>query len=109
MSDSDDNFDDRFKNLDDKLKAISKKELEKLEKKQKSDKVKGEMVLAELVAGIVFGLFFGFLIDDYFGTTPLFLIILIILGLAGSFYNIYKNFVVNENSNNIIEEDERKT
>jgi ATP synthase protein I len=57
---------------------------------KKSDNVKGEHVLAELVAGLLFGLFLGYAIDSYFDTKPLFMIILIILGLAGSFYNIYK-------------------
>lgn len=49
-----------------------------------------EKVLAEMIGGLLFGFIFGFLIDDYFDTKPIFLLILIILGLAGSIYNIYK-------------------
>lgn len=58
--------------------------------KKKSDGLNGERVLAELIAGLLFGVFVGYQIDKYFNTKPLFLIILTILGLAGSFYNIYK-------------------
>ena len=54
------------------------------------DKIAGERAFAEMVGGILFGLFFGFIFDDYFNTRPLFLIIFIFLGLAGSIYNIYK-------------------
>lgn len=47
-------------------------------------------ICIELVAGITVGSILGVYIDRYFDTAPLFLIILIILGLAGSMFNIYK-------------------
>lgn len=49
-----------------------------------------EKVLGEIIGGLIFGFLFGFLIDNYFDTKPIFLLILVILGLAGSIYNIYK-------------------
>ena len=75
-------------------------DLEKLEEKKpdvlKNDRVTGEKVFSEIVAGLIFGTVVGYLIDDYFNTKPLFLISLIILGLAGSIYNIYKATVEND-------------
>lgn len=36
----------------------------------------------ELVAGVMVGAGFGYLIDDYFGTLPLFLVVLLFVGAA---------------------------
>lgn len=83
------------KDLKDKIASLDAE----IEKHLKEDKKKapsgltGEKALAELVAGLLFGLFFGFLLDDYFDMHPFFIITLIILGLAGSIYNIYKEAV----------------
>jgi F0F1-type ATP synthase assembly protein I len=56
----------------------------------KKDRKSGEAAFAEIVGGLIFGFVFGYFIDDYFNTAPWFLILFIILGLAGSVYNIYK-------------------
>ncbi|MDX1949391.1 MAG: AtpZ/AtpI family protein [Rickettsiales bacterium] len=80
------------KNLKEKIENLNK-DLEKFsapKTKQNNEALRAERVLAELVAGLIFGVFVGYQLDKYFETKPLFLIILIILGLAGSFYNIYK-------------------
>lgn len=67
---------------------------------KKKDGLSGERVLGELIAGILFGVFVGLFLDNHFNTKPLFLISLIILGLAGSFYNIYKSVSKVDNDNN---------
>lgn len=82
-------LDERLKKLDE---DISNRGVE-TQKTSRKDAITGERVIAELIAGILFGLFVGFFLDDYFDTRPLFLLIFIILGLAGSFYNIYKDTV----------------
>jgi F0F1-type ATP synthase assembly protein I len=70
---------------------INKLKSETIEKKLTETKgLTGEKVLAEMIAGLAFGFITGWLIDGYFNTKPIFLLTMIILGLAGSIYNIYK-------------------
>ena len=47
-------------------------------------------ISAEILAGIFVGLFLGYYTDKIFQTKPLFLIIFLLLGIAGSLLNIYK-------------------
>lgn len=86
-----DDFQSRLKDLDGKIESLKGSNTKKLITKQSG--LGGEKVFAELIAGILFGLFVGFWLDDYFDTKPLFILLLIILGLAASFYNIYKEAV----------------
>lgn len=87
----DNNIKSRIKEIENKLESLEQKHSDEIVTKK--SKLGAEKVLAELVAGIAFGLFLGFYLDDYFNTKPLFILSLIILGLAGSFYNIYKEAV----------------
>ncbi|CAN1490256.1 MFS_OAT domain containing protein [Rhabdaerophilaceae bacterium] len=50
----------------------------------------GMRAASELVAGILVGTGIGFMLDRYFGTKPLFLLILMIAGMAAGFRNIYR-------------------
>ena len=50
----------------------------------------GMRVAVELVAGIIVGVLIGFFLDRWFHTMPLFLIIFMLVGAAGGFWNIYK-------------------
>jgi ATP synthase protein I len=50
----------------------------------------GMRAASELVAGILVGTGIGFLLDRTFGTKPLFLIVLMMLGMAAGFVNIYR-------------------
>ncbi len=79
-------FDKKAQEIEQGLKALKKEE----KTKPQSDKVVGERAFAEIVGGLLFGVFSGYWIDDYFNTAPIFLLVMIILGLAGSIYNIYK-------------------
>lgn len=45
---------------------------------------------AELVGSIAGGAIIGWLLDNWFATKPLFLIIFLLLGISTGFYNIYK-------------------
>jgi len=45
---------------------------------------------AELVVAIAAGTFFGYMLDSYFETKPVFLIILFFLGVCTGFYNVYR-------------------
>jgi F0F1-type ATP synthase assembly protein I len=77
--------------------------VEELEKKIKSAKAKyskkkndtidssaGLTLVIELVSGVAVGTFFGYILDSHFGTFPVFLLSLMILGTIGGFYNFYK-------------------
>ncbi|MBL0319835.1 MAG: AtpZ/AtpI family protein [Alphaproteobacteria bacterium] len=47
-------------------------------------------VAIELVSGVVVGFLIGFWADKWLNTKPIFLIICILLGFAGGFWNIYR-------------------
>lgn len=79
-------FDQKAKEIEQGLKNLKKED----EIKPQNDKVMGERAFAEIIGGLLFGVFSGYWIDDYFNTSPIFLLVMIILGLAGSIYNIYK-------------------
>ena len=50
----------------------------------------GFRVLAEFVAGVLVGGLIGWLLDKWFSTKPLFLIVFLALGTAAGFWNVYK-------------------
>ncbi len=47
-------------------------------------------IIIEIVAGIAVGMWLGSLADSYFNTKPIFFILCVLLGVAGSVLNIYK-------------------
>ncbi len=79
-------FDKKASEIEQGLSKLKKED----QIKPQSDKIMGERAFAEIVGGMLFGVFSGYWIDDYFDTSPIFLLVMIILGLAGSIYNIYK-------------------
>jgi ATP synthase protein I len=50
----------------------------------------GVRVLSEFVAGIIVGLVIGLVLDNWFSTKPLFLIVFLAFGTAAGFYNVYR-------------------
>ncbi len=50
----------------------------------------GMRAASELVAGVLVGTGIGFMLDRYFGTMPLFLLIFMIVGTVAGFRNIYR-------------------
>lgn len=50
----------------------------------------GNRVLSYLIGGLAGGALIGWVLDRLFGTSPLLLILLLILGTAGGFWNIIK-------------------
>ena len=75
------------KSLKERIQSFKSRNNSKL---QENSGLTAEKVMAEIIGGLIFGFIFGFMIDNYFDTKPIFLLILITLGLAGSIYNIYK-------------------
>ena len=50
----------------------------------------GIRVLSEFVAAVCVGALVGWQLDKWFGTAPVLLILLLALGTAAGFYNIYR-------------------
>jgi len=50
----------------------------------------GFRVLSEFVAGIIVGCLMGWQFDEWFSTTPVFLIVFLALGTAAGFWNVYR-------------------
>ena len=45
-----------------------------------------------LITPLLLGVFVGLAIDRFLGSSPLFVLVFIIFGLVGTFYNLYKLF-----------------
>ena len=79
--------------LDTRLK-IAKSKLESSE--IKTDRKKGVFLGnafklgTELVAAVAVGSIIGFILDNWFGTKPLFIILLFLFGSAAGIYNVIK-------------------
>mgnify|MGYP001767070380 CR=1 FL=1 len=86
--------DSRIDSLEDRLKAARERE----EKRTKSavgteadeNYRAGNRVLAELLGGIAGGLFLGWLIDRFAGTTPWGLLVMLFVGIGVAFRNIIR-------------------
>ena len=50
----------------------------------------GMRISIELVAGVLVGAMLGYGLDTWFSTKPLFLLICVLFGFAGSMLNIYR-------------------
>ena len=83
----------RLSSLDARLKAAADAETARTGTTQrKPDKGyrQGSRVLTELVAGPAGGALIGWVFDRLFGTTPWLLLVLLFLGIAVAFRNIYR-------------------
>ncbi|RFB78872.1 AtpZ/AtpI family protein [Methylovirgula sp. 4M-Z18] len=56
-------------------------------------------VLAEFVAGILVGVFLGWVFDSWLGTWPFMLIVFSMLGMLSGFWNIYRIAVAQQKGN----------
>lgn len=76
----------KIKSLEERISALKDKKV--LKKDLNSSN--GERVISELVAGLIVGTLLGIGLDKFFNTKPILTVIFILLGLAGSIYNLYK-------------------
>ena len=77
------------KDHDDLKKRLS--ELDKEINRQRSSAIGYAFRLAtELVVGVCFGGFIGWWLDRWFGTTPIFLLVFFVLGLAAGIMNVIR-------------------
>ncbi len=48
---------------------------------------------SDIIAGVVVGALLGYFLDEQLGTKPLFLSVLLLLGIAGGFLNMYRTYL----------------
>jgi ATP synthase protein I len=85
--------DARLTSLDRRLKQVQQDEAVRTgqarEPADRSEQL-GNRVLSYLIGGLAGGALIGWVLDRLFGTSPLLLISLLILGTVGGFWNIIK-------------------
>jgi ATP synthase protein I len=84
--------DARLDSLEQRLERAQRLEAERSGKTPVADanEQMGQKVLSLLLGGILGGTLIGWVLDKVFGTTPILLITLMVLGTAGGFWSIIK-------------------
>lgn len=77
-------------NLEEKIKKARPSELSEEQKRNAENMSTGMRAGAELVGAIAGGAFIGWLLDGWLETKPLFLIIMLLLGIVTGFVNVYR-------------------
>jgi len=96
MSDDNDPDHSKVKALEDKIKTLRPQNDDFSEKgaeeklKRADDANDGIRAGVELVVPAALGCFFGLQLDKWLDTAPLFLIILLLLGISAGFMNVYR-------------------
>ena len=83
-----------LKEISTRLK-IAKKKIEKVKEKNKGSNVaslgKALKISTELVAAVVVGTTIGFLLDSWFDTKPLFIILFFFMGVSAGVLSVFKS------------------
>ena len=85
--------DARFSSLDERLRHAQAEEAERTGTNRKpadQNEQLGSRVLSYLIGGLGGGAVIGWVLDTWFGTMPLFLLLLMFLGTAAGFRNIIR-------------------
>ena len=84
--------DSRLTSLEERLRRAQDEEAVRTGRGKKPDAnyAAGNVVLSYLIGGPVGGALIGWVIDRLAGTSPLFLILMLLLGMAAGFWNIIK-------------------
>ena len=85
--------DARLDSLDERIRQAQADEAERTGQGRKGadrNEQLGNRVLSYLIGGLAGGALIGWLLDRLFGTSPLLLISLLVLGTVGGFWNIIK-------------------
>jgi F0F1-type ATP synthase assembly protein I len=77
-------------NLEKRIHEARHKPLTEAQKRDAENMSNGMRAGVELVGAIGAGAFIGWLMDGWLETRPVFLIIMLLLGIAAGFYNVYK-------------------
>ena len=96
MSVDDNEGDKRLKDIERRINAMQQ-EKQKGDQPSRSALPKGMgaimgRVATELVAGVIVGAFIGWVLDNWLGTSPLFLLVLFFLGAITGMLNVWRIF-----------------
>lgn len=96
MSVDDNEGDNRLKDIERRINAMQQ-EKQKGDQPSRSALPKGMgaimgRVATELVAGVIVGAFIGWVLDNWLGTSPLFLLVLFFLGAIAGMLNVWRIF-----------------
>ena len=82
---------DDIRQMDERIRQLKAKEKQAQQDKPESRFAKvGFRIGAELISGVIIGAGIGYLLDNWFGTRPLLLIIFLFLGSIAGFLNVYR-------------------
>ena len=76
--------------LNKKITKIDNKKLKNVKQKKESGAGFGFKISTEIIAALVVGVGIGLIVDNYFNTKPLGLIIFFIFGALAGFLNVYR-------------------
>lgn len=84
--------DDRLDSLERRLEQAQRDEMVRTGKAPPADANEqlGQRVLSYLIGGLAGGALIGWLLDGWFGTGHLLLIVMMVLGTVGGFWSIFK-------------------
>lgn len=84
--------DERLDSLEERLARAQAKEAERKGEAPKADANEqlGHRVLSTLLGGLLGGALLGWLFDRWFGTGHVLLVVMMVLGIVGAFWSIFK-------------------
>ena len=80
----------KLENLKQKLDKLQSSKTDHTQRYKKTGAGFGFKISTEIIAALVIGVCTGLLVDNYFNTKPLGLIIFFILGALAGFLNVYR-------------------
>ena len=81
---------DKLKNLKERIETAETSNSSTPKKKKESGAGFGFKISTEIIAALVVGVGIGLIVDNYFNTKPIGLIIFFIFGALAGFLNIYR-------------------
>jgi ATP synthase protein I len=84
--------DARLETLEERLERAQQQEAIRTGEARRGDANEqlGQRVLSTLIGGLAGGALIGWLLDRWFGTGHLLLVVMMVLGIVGSFWSIFK-------------------
>jgi ATP synthase protein I len=82
---------DKLKELEQKIAAFKKQDEKPAFNPNNTSSSLAMRVVTDLAAGLLVGGVIGYFLDKAFATSPLFLVILLFLGMAAGFMNLYRS------------------
>jgi ATP synthase protein I len=82
---------DKLKELEQKISEFKKHDAKPEFNQRDKNSSLGMRVVTDLVSGLLVGGVIGYFLDKAFNSSPLFLVIFLIIGMAAGFMNLYRS------------------